>query len=141
MINVRNGGQVSDTFDATNSVKQEYVLALTLSPNVLSVMLEEVLETWGTESTSNHARMQTSSQLHTSERRQKTTHILVRELVFADNTSLISHSVEEIQRSVDAFATASSKYGLKSNIKRQKCSPNRTLQQPGRRALMQTVPY
>ena len=33
--------------------------------------LKRLSETWGTEFTSNHARMQTSLRLHTSERRQK----------------------------------------------------------------------
>ena len=80
-----------------------------------------------TESTSNHARMQTSLQLHTSERRQKNTNILARELVFVDDSALITHSAEEIQRIVVAFANASSKFGLKINIKtRQKSQPNST---------------
>ena len=48
----------------------------------------------------------------------KTTNILVRELLFADDSALIAHSAEEIQRIVDAFANASSKFGLKINIKK-----------------------
>ena len=50
--------------------------------------------------------------------RTKTTNILVRELLFADDSTLIAHSAEEILRIVDAFANASSKYGLKINIKK-----------------------
>ena len=46
----------------------------------------------------------------------KTTNILVRELRFADDNALIAHSAEEIHRIVDAFANASSKFGLKINI-------------------------
>ena len=38
----------------------------------LSVMLEESFRDMGTESTCNHASMQTSLHLHTSERRPKT---------------------------------------------------------------------
>ena len=41
----------------------------------------------------------------------------MRELFFADNSALIAHSAEKIQRIVDAFANASSKIGLKINIK------------------------
>ena len=48
----------------------------------------------------------------------KTTNILVRELLFADDSALIAHSAEEIQRIVDAFANASSKFGLKINTKK-----------------------
>ena len=46
------------------------------------------------------------------------TNILVRELLFADDNALIAHSADEIQRIVDAFANASSKFGLKINIKK-----------------------
>ena len=46
----------------------------------------------------------------------KTTNILVRELLFADNSPLITHSTEEIERIVDAFATASSNPVQKSLI-------------------------
>ena len=44
--------------------------------------------------------------------------MLVRELLFADVSRLISHSVEEIKRFVDAIATVSPKFGLKINIKK-----------------------
>ena len=40
----------------------------------------------------------------------------MRELLFVDDSALIAHSAEEIQRIVDAFANASSKFGLKINI-------------------------
>ena len=65
----------------------------------------------------------------------KITNLLARELLFADDRALISHSAEEIQRIVDAFVTASSKFSLKINIKKTKCF-NRTLQRPWRRTLM-----
>ena len=59
----------------------------------------------------------------------KTTNILVRELLFADDSALIAHSAEEIQRIVDAFANASSKFGLKINIKKTEVmfQPNSTM--------------
>ena len=52
--------------------------------------------------------------------KDKTTTILVRELLFADDNALISNSAVEIQRNVDVFANASSKLSLKNNIQRQK---------------------
>ena len=59
----------------------------------------------------------------------KTTNILVRELLFADDIALIAHPAEEIQRIVDAFANASSKFGLKINIKKTEVmfQPNSTM--------------
>ena len=71
MVNVRNGGEVSYTFAITNGVKHGCVLAPRFSLYLCQQCLQKLSETWGTEFSSNHARMQTSLQLHTSERRQK----------------------------------------------------------------------
>jgi hypothetical protein len=48
----------------------------------------------------------------------KTAQILVRELLFADDSALVSHTPEQMQQIVDAFSTASKKFGLKINIKK-----------------------
>ena len=42
----------------------------------------------------------------------------MRELLFAEDSALIAHSAEEIQRIVDAFANTSSKFGFRINIKK-----------------------
>ena len=61
MVNVRNGGEVSDTLAITNCVEQGCVLAPMLFSIFLSAMLKETFRDMGVaESTSNHARMQTS---------------------------------------------------------------------------------
>ena len=48
----------------------------------------------------------------------KTTRILMRELLFANDNVLVAHSAEEMQEIVDAFSDASKKFGLKINIKK-----------------------
>ena len=48
----------------------------------------------------------------------KTTRILMRELLFADDSELVAHSAEEIQTIVDAFSDASKKFSLRINIKK-----------------------
>ena len=48
----------------------------------------------------------------------KTTRILTRELLFADDSALVAHSAEEMQKIVDAFSDASKKFGLNINIKK-----------------------
>ena len=48
----------------------------------------------------------------------KTSRILMRELLFADDTALVAHSAEEMQKIVDAFSDASKKFGLKINTKK-----------------------
>ena len=41
-----------------------------------------------------------------------------RELLFADDSALVAHSAEEMQKIVNAFSYASKKLGLKTNIKK-----------------------
>ena len=52
----------------------------------------------------------------------------MRELLFADDSALIAHSAEEMQKIVDAFSEASKKFGLKINIKKTEVlfQPNST---------------
>ena len=47
MVNVRNGGEVSDTFAITNGVKQGCVLAPTYFSIFLSAMFEEAFRDMG----------------------------------------------------------------------------------------------
>ena len=46
----------------------------------------------------------------------KITRILMRELLFADDSALVAYSAEEMQKIVDAFSDASKKFGLNINI-------------------------
>ena len=48
----------------------------------------------------------------------ETTRILMRELLFADDSALVAHSTEEMQNIVDVFFDASKKFGLKANIEK-----------------------
>ena len=57
----------------------------------------------------------------------------MRELLFADDSALVAHSAEEMQKIVDAFSNVSKKFGLKINIKKPKCCANPTLQKPEKR--------
>ena len=119
-MSVRNGGEVSDIFAITNGVKQGCLLALTLFSIFLSTMLEEAFgDMWdGIYIQSRHnADLFTDAHFRA---KTKTTNILVRKLLFADDSALIAHSAEEIQGIVDAFANASSKFGLKINIQTEK---------------------
>ena len=47
-----------------------------------------------------------------------TTRILMRDLLFADDSALVADSAEEMQKIVDAFSNASKKFSLKINIKK-----------------------
>ena len=58
----------------------------------------------------------------------KTSRILRRELLFADDSPMFDHSAEEMQEIVDAFSGASKKFDLKINIKKTEVlyQPNST---------------
>ena len=57
--------------------------------------------------------------------KSKTTLLLVKELLFADNDALHSHSSQGIQRLINAFTEASKKFGLKIKVKKTEvlCQP------------------
>ena len=88
MVNVRNGGEVTDTFTITNGVKQGCVLAPTLFSIFLSAMLEEAfrdMEDGVYIQSRQNADLFTVAHIRA---KAKTTNILVRELLFADDSTL-----------------------------------------------------
>ena len=60
--------------------------------------------------------------------KSKTTQILMRKLLFADDSALVAYSAEEMHNMVDVFSDASKKFGLKINIKKTEMlyQPNST---------------
>ena len=52
----------------------------------------------------------------------------MRELLFADDSTLVTHSAEEMQKIVDVFSDASKKFDLKINVKKTELlyQPNST---------------
>ena len=82
MVNVRNGGDVSDTFAITNGVNQGCVLDPTLFSIFLSAMLEEAFRDMGD---GIYIQSRQNADLFTVAHfraKTKTTSILVRELFF-----------------------------------------------------------
>ena len=126
MANVSVGGEVSESFSDTNGVKQGCVLAPTLSSIFLSAMLDDAFRDMGDGVQSR----QSADLFNVAHFRAKikTTRILMRELLFADDSALVAHSAEEMQNIVDAFSNASKKFGLKINIKKTEVlyQPNST---------------
>ena len=118
MANVSAGGETSETFDVTNGVKQGCVLAPTLFSIFLSAMLEEAFR--DTDEGVYIQSRQGADLFNVAHFRAKTksTLILIRELLYADDSALLAHSPEEIQRIINAFSNASKKFGLKINIKK-----------------------
>lgn len=115
---VSDGVETSDAFEVTNGVKQGCVLAPTLFSIFLSAMLDEAFRDL-TDGVYIQSRQDADLFKVTHfKARTKSIQVLIRELLFADDSALLAHSPQEIQRIVNAFSEASKKFGLKINIKK-----------------------
>ena len=138
MANVSVGGEVSESFSVTNGVKQGCLLVPTLFLIFLSAMLDEAFRDMGD---CVYIQSRQSADLFNVAHfrgKTKTTRILMRELLFADDSALVAHSAKE--KIVDAFSDVSKKVGLKITSRRPRCCTNPTLSQSERRIslLMET---
>ena len=126
MANVSVGGEVSESFNVTNGIKQGCVLAPSSSPSSYQRCSTRLSETWGWRL---HI-VQSADLFNVAHFRAKTktTRILMRELLFADDSALVAHTADEMQKIVGAFSNASKKFGLKINIKKTEVvyQPNST---------------
>ena len=128
MVNVSVGGEVSKSFSITNGVKQSYLLAPTLFSIFLSAIFDEAFRDMA-----DGVYIQSRQSIYLFnvahfKTKTNTTRILMRELLFADDSALVAHSVEEMQKIVDAYSDASKKFGLKINTKKTEVlyQPNST---------------
>ena len=103
MANVSVGVEVSDLFSVTNGVKQSCLMAPTLFSIFLSAMLDEAFRDMR-DGVYIQSR-QSADLLNVSHFRAKTntTWILMRELPFADDSALVAHSAEEMQKNTVCF--------------------------------------
>ena len=111
-----------------NGVKQDWVLAPMLFSIFLSAMLDEAFRGMGG---GVYIQSRQSADLFNAAHfraKTKSTRKLMRELLFADDSALVVHSAEEMQKIVDAFSDVSKKFGLKINIKKTEVlyQPNST---------------
>ena len=126
MAKVKEAGETSDSFPVSNGVKQGCVLAPTLFSIFLSAMLEDAfgeLEEGVYIQSRHDANLFNASHFKA---KTKTAQILIRELLFADDSALVAHTPEQMQLVIDAFSSASKKFGLQINIKKTE-----VLYQPG----------
>ena len=128
MANISVGREVSESFSVTNGVKQGCVLAPMLFSIFLSAMLDEAFRDMGDGVYIQSRQSADLFNVAHFRAKTKTTLILVRELLFADDSALVAHSAEEMQKIVDAFSNASKRFGLKINIKKTEVlyQPNST---------------
>ena len=118
---VAQGRTTSHGFAVTNGVKQGCVLAPTLFSLYLSAMLEVAFKDVNEGvyiRTRHNADLFNVSQLRA---KTLTKRNLVREMLFADDSAVVAHSSEEIQKLIDRFARAAAQFSLKINIKKTEC--------------------
>jgi len=118
---VAQGENHSKEFDVSNGVKQGCVLAPTLFSLYLSAMLEVAFEdsSDGVFIQSRHdADLFNISHFKA---KTKTCQKIVREMLFADDSALVAHDAETMQRLVDRFSKAAEQFSLKINIKKTEC--------------------
>ena len=111
-------GETSESFDIKSGVKQGCVLAPTLFGIFFSMLLDFAfkkledgifLHTRSDGNLFNLARLKARSKVRT---------VLIRELLFADDAAIASHTEEGLQRLINRFADACSKFGLTISIKK-----------------------
>ena len=111
----------SERFDVTNGVKQGCVLAPVLFALYLTAMLEVAFKD-SYEGVYIQTRPNADLFKVSQFRAQTlTTRTLVREMLFADDSAIVSHSPEIMQRLMDRFAKAAKQFSLNINIKKTDC--------------------
>ena len=117
-VHVAQANYIFKEFPVTNDVKQGGVLAPTLFSLYRTAMPEVAFD--GVEN-SIYSKTHTNPDLfNVALFRAKTrpTQILVRKMLFAGDSTIVAHSVGDIQSLVDRIARAASQFGLKINIKK-----------------------
>ncbi|GFR99266.1 hypothetical protein ElyMa_002789200 [Elysia marginata] len=117
---VRLNGDVSEPFPISNGVKQGCVLAPTLFSIFFSKMIEQATEDLAPED-GVYVRYGLDGSLFNLRRLQahtKTQERLIRDLLFADDATLVAHTEQALQRITSCFAETSSLFGLEVSLKK-----------------------
>jgi len=118
---VAQGNSHSKEFEVTNGVKQGCVLAPTLFSLYLTAMLEVAFD--GAREgvyiqTRHNADLFNVSHFKA---KTKTSQKIVRDMLFADDSALVTHDARSMQELVDRFSETADRFGLKINIKKTEC--------------------
>ena len=126
MANVTAGGEVCESFNVTDGVNQGCVLAPTLFSIFLSAMLDEAFRDMAHGVYIQSTQSADLFNVAHFRAKTKTTRILTRELLFADDSALVANSAEEMQKIVSSMRQRS--FSLKINTKKTEVlyQPNST---------------
>ena len=108
---VQDQGQTSEPFSVTNGTKQGCVMAPLLFTLVLSAMLNDAFH--DNDLLGALIRFRTDGNVFNLRRlNSKTSKVLIRDLLFADDCALLAHTVDDIQAITNAFARSARRFGL-----------------------------
>ena len=103
---VNYNGATSEPFDIHSGVKQGCVLAPTLFSIFFSMMLSYAFNT-STEGVFLHTRADGKLfNLARLRAKTKVRHVVIREMLFADDAALVTHTMEDLQQLIDKLSHA-----------------------------------
>ena len=111
-------GSTSDPFEIKSGVKQGCVLAPTLFGIFFSLLLSHAFDS---SDDGIFIRTRSDGKLFNLARlraKSKVRQVLLREMLFADDAALVTHSQEALQRLSDRFADACKQFGLTISLKK-----------------------
>jgi hypothetical protein len=111
-------GATSDSFPVSSGVKQGCVLAPTLFGIFFSMLLHHAFKD-STEGVYIHTRL--DGKLYNIARlraKTKVRMVLIREMLFADDAALVSHTEDGLQQLVSHFSRACTEFGLTISLKK-----------------------
>jgi hypothetical protein len=115
---VMHESSTSEPFSISNVTKQGCVMAPVLFSLVFSAMLQDAFET-NDKGISIRFRYDGGIfNLRRLQAKTKTSNMLLRDLLYADDCALIAHSESDAQEMVDDFARACHRFGLTISIRK-----------------------
>ena len=127
---VQFDGNLSDPFDIRSGVKQGCVLAPTLFGIFFSMLLKHAFGE-ATEGIYLHSR--SDGKLFNVARlkaKTKVRNILIRDMLFADDAAVATHSEHQLQSLMDCFSQACKDFGLTMSLKKTEVLALNTDNQP-----------
>ena len=115
---VQYDGNISEPFDIQSGVKQGCVLAPTLFGIFFAVLLKHA---FGTAKEGIYLHTRSDGRLFNLARlraKTKVREVLIRDMLFADDAAVATHTQAELQRLMDCFSAACKDFGLTISLKK-----------------------